>query len=52
MVSCTWTIFPRWWMKRTLEKDLAEDGLHPNDAGFRIMALLAEAAIQKTLATR
>jgi lysophospholipase L1-like esterase len=38
--------------KGLLKKDLAEDGLHPNDAGFRIMALLAEAAIQKTLATR
>ena len=34
------------WLKR----DLAEDGLHPNKAGYSIMAPLAEAAIQKALA--
>ena len=28
-----------------LRKELADDGLHPNDAGYKIMAPLAEAAI-------
>jgi len=32
-----------------MKKDLADDGLHPNAAGYRIMAPLAEAAIQKAL---
>jgi lysophospholipase L1-like esterase len=32
-----------------LKKDLAEDGLHPNAAGYKIMAPLAEAAIQKAI---
>ena len=32
-----------------LKKDLADDGLHPNDAGFKIMAPLAEAAIAKAI---
>lgn len=32
--------------KGLLKKDLADDGLHPNDAGYKIMAPLAEAAIQ------
>jgi lysophospholipase L1-like esterase len=32
-----------------LKKDLAEDGLHPNVAGYKIMAPLAEAAIQKAM---
>lgn len=32
-----------------LKKDLADDGLHPNDAGFKLMAPMAEAAIQKAL---
>ena len=36
--------------KGLLKKDLAEDGLHPNDAGFKIMAPMVEAAIQKVLA--
>jgi lysophospholipase L1-like esterase len=36
--------------KGLLKKDLAEDGLHPNVAGYKIMAPLAEAAIQRTLA--
>ena len=31
-------------------QDLADDGLHPNAAGFRVMAPLAEAAIGKALA--
>jgi lysophospholipase L1-like esterase len=35
-----------------LRRDLAEDGLHPNAAGYAIMAPMAEAAIQKALATR
>ncbi len=32
-----------------LRSHLADDGLHPNDAGYQIMAPLAEAAIQKAL---
>jgi len=35
--------------KGYLKKDLADDGLHPNAAGFKIMAPLAEAAIEKAL---
>ena len=35
--------------KGFLKRDLSEDGLHPNPAGFRIMAPLAETAIQKAL---
>lgn len=35
--------------KGMLKRDLAEDGLHPNDAGHKIMAPLAEAAIEKAL---
>lgn len=35
--------------KGMLQKDLAEDGLHPNAAGYKIMAPLAEAAIQKAM---
>ena len=37
--------------KGLLKRDLADDGLHPNPAGFKIMAPLAEAAISKALAT-
>jgi len=33
--------------KGFLKKELADDGLHPNDAGYKIMAPLAEAAISK-----
>jgi lysophospholipase L1-like esterase len=33
-----------------LKRDLADDGLHPTDAGYKIMAPLAEKAIQKALA--
>ena len=33
--------------KGLLGKELAEDGLHPNEAGYRVMAPLAEAAIAK-----
>jgi lysophospholipase L1-like esterase len=32
-----------------MKKDLADDGLHPNAAGYKIMAPLAEAAIEKEL---
>ena len=35
-----------------MKRDLTEDGLHPNDAGYRIMAPLAESAIDKTMASR
>jgi lysophospholipase L1-like esterase len=33
-----------------LKRALADDGLHPTDAGYKIMAPLAERAIQKALA--
>jgi lysophospholipase L1-like esterase len=33
--------------KGLLKKDLADDGLHPNAAGYKIMATLAEGAIAK-----
>ncbi len=36
--------------KGLMKKDLADDGLHPNAAGYKIMAPLAEAAIEKALA--
>jgi lysophospholipase L1-like esterase len=35
-----------------LKKDLSLDGLHPDEAGYKIMAPLAEAAIAKALAER
>ena len=35
-----------------MRKDLADDGLHPNAAGFKIMAPLAEAAIERALAAK
>jgi lysophospholipase L1-like esterase len=35
--------------KGLLKRDLAEDGLHPNAAGYKIMVPLAEAAIEKAL---
>ena len=38
--------------KGMLKKDLADDGLHPNAAGFKIMAPMAESAIEKALQTR
>ena len=37
--------------KGLLKRDLAGDGLHPNDAGYKIMVPLAEAAIKNALAT-
>ena len=38
--------------KGLLKRDLAEDGLHPNAVGYKIMAPLAAAAIEKALGTR
>lgn len=38
--------------KGMLKSDLANDGLHPNAEGYKIMAPLAEAAIQQTLKKR
>jgi acyl-CoA thioesterase I len=35
-----------------LRKELADDGLHPNDAGYKIMTPLAETAIAKATAGR
>ena len=35
--------------KGMMKKDLADDGLHPNVAGFKIAAPLAEAGIEKAL---
>jgi lysophospholipase L1-like esterase len=37
--------------KGLLKRELAEDGLHPNAAGYKIMAPLAVAAIQNALGT-
>ena len=36
--------------KGMLRRELSDDGLHPNDAGYKIMAPLAEKAIAKALA--
>jgi lysophospholipase L1-like esterase len=38
--------------KGLLKRDLADDGLHPNLAGYKIMTPLAEAAIEKALGPR
>jgi lysophospholipase L1-like esterase len=35
--------------KGLLKREFAEDGLHPNAAGYQVMATLAEAAVQKAL---
>jgi lysophospholipase L1-like esterase len=35
--------------KGLLKRDLADDGLHPNQAGFAVMAPLAEKAIEQSL---
>jgi lysophospholipase L1-like esterase len=35
--------------KGLMKKDLSDDGLHPNASGFKLMAPLAEAAIEKDL---
>jgi lysophospholipase L1-like esterase len=37
--------------KGLLKREFAEDGLHPNAAGYKIMAPLAEAAIHEALGT-
>ena len=37
--------------KGLIKKGLSDDGLHPNAAGFKVMAPLAEAAIEKDLAS-
>jgi lysophospholipase L1-like esterase len=37
--------------KGLLKRDLADDGLHPNKAGFAIMAPMAEKAIEKALSS-
>jgi lysophospholipase L1-like esterase len=37
--------------KGYMKKELADDGLHPNAAGYKIMAPMAEAAIVKVLGT-
>jgi len=39
------------WTKSLLKRDLAEDGLHPNKAGYSIMAPLATAAVEKAYPT-
>jgi lysophospholipase L1-like esterase len=38
--------------KGLLKRDLADDGLHPNANGFKIMAPLAESALGKALASK
>ena len=38
--------------KGLLKRELADDGLHPNVTGYKIMAPLAEAAIGKALASK
>lgn len=38
--------------KGMLKRELSDEGLHPNDAGYKIMAPLAEKAIAKSLATK
>jgi lysophospholipase L1-like esterase len=38
--------------KGLLKKELADDGLHPNDAGYKIMVPLAEKAIEKAMAAK
>lgn len=35
-----------------MKRALTEDGLHPDDAGYKIMAPLAQGAIDKTMASR
>jgi lysophospholipase L1-like esterase len=35
--------------KGLMKKDLADDGLHPNAVGYKVMAPMAEAAIQRAL---
>jgi lysophospholipase L1-like esterase len=35
--------------RQGLRRELTEDGVHPNEAGYRVMAPLAEAAIAEAL---
>jgi lysophospholipase L1-like esterase len=35
--------------KGMMKKELADDGLHPNAAGYKLMAPLAQSAIEKIL---
>jgi lysophospholipase L1-like esterase len=35
-----------------LKRDLSDEGLHPNAAGYKIMAPLAEKAIARALASK
>ncbi len=35
--------------KGLLKKELADDGLHPNVAGYKVMAPLAEAAVAQAV---
>ena len=36
--------------RQGLPESLSADGVHPNEAGYRVMAPLAEAAIARALA--
>ena len=38
--------------RQGLERELSEDGVHPNEAGYRVMAPLAEKAIAEALRPR
>jgi lysophospholipase L1-like esterase len=38
--------------KGLLRSDLAEDGLHPNEKGYAIMAPLAQKAIEQALTSK
>jgi lysophospholipase L1-like esterase len=38
--------------KGYMKKDLTDDGLHPNATGYKLMAPLAQAAIEKVLGTQ
>jgi lysophospholipase L1-like esterase len=35
-----------------LKRDLSDEGLHPNAAGYKIMASLAEKAIARAIASK
>ncbi|MDQ6701560.1 MAG: GDSL-type esterase/lipase family protein, partial [Acidobacteriota bacterium] len=38
--------------KQMLKRELTDDGLHPNDAGYELIAPLAENAVAKALASK
>jgi lysophospholipase L1-like esterase len=38
--------------RQGLKRELADDGVHPNEAGYRVMAPLAERAIAEALRPR